>query len=230
MSLQHTTALCQQTRITGFLSFATAIHSLCTTRRITHLQPLVHQQLLYAFSVHQSHLFFIPVILERIQHEGNMDHSIVFTFTPFQRLRTVRELPLTTRMPRTTAPTSSLRWRTLRTNATPLIVLTVPTVSLPLWILLHTSLHPHAVEEQDARQCQQQEADRATYMGAVNSSCILTYRSTAMKQESQVWGEKPSYRNWNTGEEWTHQVLQNSVNGWTGEGITVKIVRGQEMK
>lgn len=163
-----------------------------TTRRITHLQPLVHQQLLYAFSVHQSHLFFIPVMLERIQHEGNMDHSIAFTFTPFQRLRTAMESCLTTCTLTITTPTSSRRWRTLKTSATSFIVLTVPTVSFPLWMMLHTSLHPHNVEKQDVRQCQQQEADRATYTGVVNSTCILTCRRSAMKQETQVWGEKTS--------------------------------------
>lgn len=163
-------------------------------------------------------------------HEGNMDHSIAFTFTPFQRLRTAMEPSLIPLMPLTTTPTSSRCWRTLRTNATSFIVLTVPTVSLPLWILLHTSFHPHAVEEQDARQCQQQEADRATYTGVVNSACILTCRISAMKQESQTWEIKPSYRNWNTGEEWTHQILQNGMNSRIGEGITVKIVRRQEIK
>lgn len=181
MSLQHTTALCQQTRIAGLLSFATAILSMCTTRKITHLQPLVHQQLLYASAVHQSNLLFISVMLERIQHEGNMDHSIAFTFTPFQRLRTATEPSLIPRMPLTTTPTFLPCWRTLRSNTIPLIVFTVPTVPFPLWILLHTSLHPHAVEEQDARQCQQQEAERATHTGVVNSTCILTCRISAMK-------------------------------------------------
>lgn len=128
-------------------------------------------------------------MLERIQHEGNMDHSIAFIFTPFQRLRTARELPLIPRMPLTTTPTASRRWRTLRTNATSFIVLIASTVSLPRWMLLHTSLRLHAVEEQDVRQCQQQEADRATYTGVVNSTCILTCRRIEMEQESQVWGE-----------------------------------------
>lgn len=135
-------------------------------------------------------------------HEGNMDHSIAFSFTPFQRLRTAMEPSLIPRMPLTTTPTSSRRWRTLRTNAPSFIVPIASTVSLPRWMLLHTSLRLHAVEEQDARHCQQQEADRAIYTGVVNSTCILTCRRIEMEQESQVWGEKPAYRNWNTGEVW----------------------------
>lgn len=169
-----------------------------------------------------------PCHAGKAYHEGNTDHSIGFIPTPFQPLRIAMELSLIPCMPLTTTPTSSRCWRTLRTNATSFIVLTVPTVSLPLWILLHTSFHPHAVEEQDVRQCQQQEADRATYTGVVNSAYILTCRRSAMKQESQTWEIKPSYRNWNIGEEWSHQVLQNGVNGWTEEWITVKIVRRRD--
>lgn len=132
------------------------------------------------------HTTLIPILLERIQHEGNTDHSIAFIFTPFQRLRTARELPLIPRMPLTTTPTASRRRRILRTNAPSFIVLIASTVSLPRWMLFHTSLRLHAVEEQDARHCQQQEADRAIYTGVVNSTCILTCRRSAMKQESQV--------------------------------------------
>lgn len=110
------------------------------------------------------------------------------------------------------------------------IVLIALTVSLPLRMLLYASFYLHDVEEQDALQYQQQEAGQAASLELMHSTCITKCGRSAMEKELQIWVTKSSYRNWNAEIKRAFGSIKNHVNSWTGEGITVKVVRRQEMK
>lgn len=152
----------------------------------THHPPFTHQQLIFTFFTHPSYSQFIPVVLERTHHERSTNHKICFTPASSQRIRTTIELSFTIRTLPTTTFTSSRHRRILRTDTTSLVVFTAPTVSLSVWMLLYTSFHLHAVEEQDSLQGQQQEAIQATSKEKPHSMCITTCRKSGTQQESRV--------------------------------------------